>query len=281
VNSGPATFIALTAVAYALAIRACRPRQRPANWRVGAFMAGLAALGLSLASPLDGLSADLFSAHMLQHMLLSIAAPPLLALGHPLHVGLQALPASGRHVVARALVRPSWYRGAVAVMVHPLALLLAVNVPLIVWHVPWIYELALADRLVHDLEHLTFLGPPALFWLVLFEPTVPRDRRPSVEGVLLVLFATWMACDLLGATLALSGMAWYTAYTDTLRWGLSAPADQRLGGLVMWVGGGIFYGAVMLVILIRAVHVQSARARVVSGHGRPAPLTQKRPSPLP
>jgi cytochrome c oxidase assembly factor CtaG len=250
VNSGPATLIALTAIAYALAIRACRPRQRPANWRVGAFMAGLAALGLSLASPLDGLSADLFSAHMVQHMLLSIVAPPLLALGHPLHTGLLALPVSRRRAVARWLVSPSWYRVAFGILAHPVALVLAVNLPLIVWHVPWIYELALVDRLVHDVEHVTFLGPPVLLWLVLFEPTVPRDRRPSVEGALLVLFATWMVCDLLGATLALSGAAWYTGYADTLRWGLQAPADQRLGGLVMWVGGGIFYGVVMLWMLI-------------------------------
>lgn len=262
-NGGPAILIALAAVGYALAYGAVPARRRPAGWRVTAFMAGLATLGAALASPLEGLAGGLFAAHMGQHMLLAIVAPPLLALGQPLHVGTLALPVGARRAAARVVVASAATRRTIAVLVHPVTLALAINGPLVAWHVPSIYESALSSRALHDLEHLMFLLPPVLFWLVLTEPAVPRQWRPNVEGALLVLFATWMICDMLGATLALTGTAWYPAYDATDRWGLSPVEDQRLGGLIMWVGGGVFYGVAMLVMLVRAL--RAGRPRAVAG----------------
>ena len=209
-------------------------------------------LGVALAGPLDALAHTLFWAHMVQHMLLTIVVPPLLALGQPVHLGLTALPPPRRRRVARWIVRPGWPRTLLGVSADPLVLALALNVPLVLWHLPTIYEAALANQLLHDLEHISFMGPAVMLWLVLLEPTVPRRLRLSVEGALLILFTTWMVCDLLGAMLALSGAAWYPVYAQSAQaWGMSAVEDQRLGGLVMWIAGGVFYGVAMLVSFVR------------------------------
>ena len=264
-NVGPAWLIVVTALGYAFAARSARGRHRPPAWRVVAFLSGLGALGFALAGPLDALAHTLFWAHMVQHMVLTIVVPPLLALGQPVHLALTALSPARRRTVARWIVRPAWPRAVLDLVSHPLVLVLALNVPLVVWHLPAIYEAALANQLLHDLEHLSFMGPAVMLWLVLLEPTVPRWCRPSTEGALLLLFATWMVCDLLGAALTLSGAAWYPGYAVSAQaWGMSAVEDQRLGGLVMWIAGGVFYGVAMLVTFVRMSGVRSTGVHSLS-----------------
>jgi len=261
VNAGLVWLIVVAALAYALAARAAQQRHRPPPWRAGVCLSGLGVLGLAMAGPLDALAHSLFWAHMVQHMLLTIVVPPLLALGQPVHVALTALPPARRRRVAGWIFRPRWARMLLDLAAHPLVLALMLNVPLVVWHLPAIYEAALANQLLHDLEHVSFMGPAVTLWLVLLEPTVPRRCRLSAEGALLVLFTTWMVCDLLGAVLALSSATWYPAYAVSAQtWGISAVEDQRLGGLVMWIGGGVFYACAMLVMFVRLSGVRGARA---------------------
>lgn len=259
-NVGPAGLIVVAAIAYALAARAAQRRHAVPSVRVCAWLSGLGVLGVALAGPLDALAHSLFWAHMVQHMLLTIVAPPLLALGQPIHVALTALSPVSRRRVAGWIFRPRWARGLLDLAAHPLALALTLNVPLVVWHLPPIYEAAIANRLLHDLEHVSFLGPAVTLWLVLLEPTVPRRCRLSVEGALLALFTTWMVCDLLGAVLALSGAAWYPVYAASAQaGGMSAVEDQRLGGLVMWIAGGVFYACAMLVTFVQLSGARGAR----------------------
>ncbi|MCC7371472.1 MAG: cytochrome c oxidase assembly protein [Chloroflexi bacterium] len=261
-NVGPAWIVVLVALGYAYALRSAGRRRRPAGWRIGAFLGGLGVLGAALSGPLDSLAHALFWAHMVQHMLLTIVVPPLVACGQPLYVGMALFSPAQRQALARLGVESRGVRIALAIAAHPLILAVALNVPLVVWHLPTLYEAALANQVLHDLEHLTFLLPSALFWLILLDPATPRHARLSLEGTLLVLFATWMVCDMLGATLALSGAVWYPGYAvSATEWGITAAEDQRRGGLVMWIAGGLFYAAVMLGALVSRTRSRSFAAR--------------------
>jgi cytochrome c oxidase assembly factor CtaG len=109
-----------------------------------------------------------------------------------------------------------------------------------------LYQAAVRSQLLHELEHATFFSTALLFWWVLVEP-VPRSHRLGPISRLLVLFASWMIGDLLGATLTLAPELLYSLYADTPKLGGLTPlADQRLGGLIMWVGGGGLFAALLI-----------------------------------
>jgi putative membrane protein len=216
------------------------PRQVVRGWQVAAFAAGLLALLVALASPLDALAAALFSAHMLQHLLLIVVAAPLLALGAPLVPLLWALPPHPRHAVAAVwrqapALRAGWRalsRPALAWALQALALWL--------WHLPPLYEAALASEPVHAAEHVSFLGTALLFWWPLVRPG-PTNRLGGGMGTLYV-FTAAVQGSALGALLTFAPAPWYGAYdAPTRAWGLTPLEDQQLAGLLMWIPSSLVY----------------------------------------
>jgi putative membrane protein len=118
------------------------------------------------------------------------------------------------------------------------------------WHVPLPYTAALADPLLHAVEHLTLLGAGVLFWLVVVEPGVQvRFGSVPTAGY---LFASAMQCGVLGALLTLSGTLWYpvapSAASDPL-------VDQQLAGVLMWVPASLVYLVATLLVLARPLSV--------------------------
>lgn len=270
--------LAVAAVAYGLAYGAAYQAGRtvPRQWRAYAYLAGIATLALALLGPLDDWSEALFSAHMVQHLLLMVVSPLLLALGRPVQVFLRGVPSEPRRAALRQTLGRPAVRGLLAKLVHPIVLALAVNGSVLVWHVPAFYSAALRNPFIHELEHASFFGSALLFWWALVGPELPRVHRLSTSAALLLLFTTWMASDLIGATLTLASAPLYPDYTATPKpWGLTALADQRLGGLIMWVGGGVFYAIVMAGLLLTpylwprevGLHRQASR-RSSGGRGR-------------
>jgi cytochrome c oxidase assembly factor CtaG len=233
---------------YLLAYRAERAAGRPVppNWAAGAFLAGLASLAVALLGPPDYFAAVSFAAHMVQHLLLTLVGPPLLLLGRPLQLLLQRLgPRYNRPLLLPTLGRAR-VRRLLAALTHPLTVLLLFNGSLLLWHHPALYQAALRDQALHELEHASFFWTALLFWWVLIDP-LPRRHRLSPTATLLVLFASWMLGDLLGATLTLAREPLYPLYAEAQTpWGLSPAADQRLGGLIMWVGGGGLFTALLI-----------------------------------
>jgi cytochrome c oxidase assembly factor CtaG len=230
----------------------------PPGWAAGAYLAGLVSLAVALLGPPDHFASASFAAHMIQHLLLTLVAPPLLLLGRPAHTLLQGLgPRYNRPLLLPTLGRVR-VRPLLATLTHPLTILLLFNGSLLIWHHPTLYQAALRSEAWHDMEHASFFWTALLFWWVLIEP-LPRRHRPSPTATVLVLFATWMLSDLLGATLTLAREPLYPLYAETRTpWGLSPEADQRLGGLIMWVGGGGLFAA-LLIGFLAAPHVRRGR----------------------
>lgn len=212
-------------------------RRAPASWSErGRFSGGIAALGVALLSPLDAGAHLLFTLHMIQHMVLLVIAPPLLAL---------ALPAGVRRGVIRALAArsdpgaalPSFEVGALY------------NGVMLAWHLPAAYDAALRDPLIHAAEHASFVGAGVLFWSVVLSPLAGDSLSPGAR--LLLVGASDVACFLLALGLLSSSAPLYQSYLQAPRlWGFSPLEDQRLGGAAMWVLGQLVYTAPELSLIL-------------------------------
>ena len=211
------------------------------GWRVAASAGGLSSVLIALSAPLDRLAHASFAAHMVQHLLLIVAAAPLLLLADPFAALCWALPSPVRAWTGR-LLRPgtplrALWRGLTVASVAWLAHVAAVWL----WHLPSAYDAAVADRVVHDVEHLVFFGTAILFWWPIVQPA-PRLRAPTGYGVRVVyLVLAALQGAFLGLLLAMSRETWYRAYPSA--------EDQSLGGLVMWgLGGAVDMLAVLILL---------------------------------
>jgi putative membrane protein len=219
-----------------------RPRMaRQCVW----FGAGWLALVVALASPLDAAGSLALSAHMVQHELLMIVAAPLMVLGRPLGVWVWALPPSWRGSVGAA-TRARPVAALWTVVTRPLAAWMLHFAALWVWHAPPLFQAALTNNGIHALQHASFLFTALLFWwAVLGKQGLHGARGASI----VYLFSTMMHTGALGALFTMSETMWYPAYGDSaLAFGLSALEDQQLGGLIMWIPGGLAYVAAGLVL---------------------------------
>jgi putative membrane protein len=249
-NSEPALLLALLLPAgfYLWGTARCWRRAgvgRGIRWgQLAAFFGGMAALVAALLSPLDALSEALFSAHMVQHLLLLLVAPPLFVLARPLVPWLWALPPAPRRAGVNLWRRAEWpRRGWRLLTLPPLVWLLHTGL-LWAWHTPFLYQAALRHEYVHILEHVCFFGAALLlWWAVLDPPGGPRGYGISI----LAVFLTALQGGILGALLTFSPTLWYPIYAPlTAPWGLAPLADQQLAGVIMWVPSGLVYlGAVL------------------------------------
>lgn len=209
------------------------------------FALGAGVLVLALLSPLDAVSDLLFSAHMTQHELLMLVAAPLLVLGRPLGPVVGGMPARLRRGVLQWLLarQPArvWRRAT-----GPLMVWILNAVVLWIWHVPFLYEAALASEPVHWVQHASFLGVAALFWSALVQG---RYGRAGYGLASLFVFATALQGSILGALITVSPAAWYPSHrARTQAWGLSPVEDQQLAGLILWVPAGVLLAVLALAL---------------------------------
>lgn len=196
------------------------------------FLAGLLVIFIALQSPIDTYADNAFWVHMIQHLLLILAAPPLLLLGMP-----------------AAFFRPLTERPALLavmrVLVHPgFAWLISTGVFLL-WHIPALYNAAVLDKKIHGLEHLSFLVTALLFWWPVYSPLLELPRLSRANQVMYLA----LSCQpnvVLGAVLVFAPHAYYGVYAGALQLSNITPlADQQIGGAIMWVPGNIVYLAIM------------------------------------
>jgi putative membrane protein len=183
------------------------------------FFAGVALLLLDLVSPIDTLADGyLLSAHIVQHFLLALVIPPLLLLGTP-RFDLGSLTK-----LERALGQP------------PISWLLGVGT-MLAWHIPVLFNAALANENLHIFQHLSFLVTGTIFWWPILGPLKNQHLTPL--GAVSYLFGACLCCSLLGAFLTFGPVGLYPAYVGY--WGLDPKSDQQLAGVLMWVPGCFVY----------------------------------------
>jgi len=211
------------------------------------FSAGLAVMFVALVSPLDPLSDDyLFSAHMLQHILLDFIAPALFVLGLPAALIERWMRIPFMDFAERILGTPvlAWCLGIFTLWA---------------WHLPAFYNATLTSEAVHIFEHLTFLVTGTILWWPVLTPLNRRRLQPMRGVVYLTLAALFNG--ILGIIFTVSDTAYYPAYAhpedeigalSLIResWGLDPLNDQKLGGAIMWVGGSmILFWAIMALVV--------------------------------
>jgi putative membrane protein len=229
-------------------LRRRRRRDRASIGRLVLFTSGIALSVLALVSPVDPIGEQyLLSVHMLQHVMLGDAAPALLLLGLRGPLSLLIVP----RVVLRRIARIGWLRRFASVLLRPAVALGLWATVYAGWHIPAVYDYALAHQTVHDLEHLSFLLVGLLVWTLLIQP-FPHPRH-SLRVRILVALALFTLGTVLADILILTPHALYHAYAtqpDRL-FGLSPVTDQRLAGAVMMVEQLISVG-ICLAFLTRA-----------------------------
>ena len=234
------------------------------GWRLAAYLSGLASIVVALCSPLELLAELSFTAHMVQHQLLMMVAPPLLLLAAPFPMILWALPPRPRRRVGALVTRPGPVRRALATLTWMPVAGVLYTVTLWGWHHPAAYEAALRYPVLHDIEHLTFFWTATLFWWPIVNPA-PRFyhlRSGVMYGARIgYLILATAQNTLLGAVLGLSERVFYPSYAAAPRlladW--SPLDDQAFGGGVMWSGSHMFLVAI-LILLHQAMGAEDRRA---------------------
>ena len=236
---------------YLYAVGPLRKRQHLAEQvqrrQVVYFLLGVFLMFLALVSPLDELGDSyLFSAHMVQHLFLTVVGPPLLLLGTPAWLVKPLLRQRHAFLIARVLTFP-----AIAFFLY--------NADFWLWHAPPLYNATLENEAIHILEHLTFIVFGVIAWWPIFSPLEEGLPRLSLGGQILYLFFSGMPTVALGAGLTFSPPL-YAPYISAPRiWGISAATDQQLGGLIMWIPGNILYIVIMSALFIRWMQKQEAK----------------------
>jgi cytochrome c oxidase assembly factor CtaG len=194
---------------------------RSGRLRLAVALAGIAVLLAATVSPLAGLGEDrLFSAHMIQHLLLGDIAPLFFVL------------AVGRR----------------AALVHPLVALIVWCSVLALWHVPSLYDAALGNEALHQLQHLCFFAAGFLLWGAVLQGTASFAWKiGAVVGV-------GLAGTALGNVFLWANDVIYDRYASAPRaWGLSPLADQQLGGAIMLAEGAVVTIAVFAWLVLSSI----------------------------
>jgi cytochrome c oxidase assembly factor CtaG len=226
--------VGFAALAYFASVAQLR-RRRGKRWPLRCsfvFVAGLAAIAIATQSSIGTYDDVLFSVHMVQHLLLIMVAPPLLVLGRPVTLGLQAW----GNPLHRWLLRVVRSKPLTALTYPPVAVALYVVV-VAVTHLTPLMNVVVENDAVHQAEHALYLVVGYLFFLPLLgcEPIRWRLSMPARYGVLLVVMPIDIA---IGVALMLAPHELFSAYLhDGRTWGPSPVADLNLGGTIMWMGG--------------------------------------------
>jgi cytochrome c oxidase assembly factor CtaG len=216
-------------------------------WRLWSWMLGLTVLVLALGSPIEFYDTTLFSVHMIQHLLLTMVAAPLLVMGAPITLLLR---------VASPDARKRWILPVLNSRV-----MRVVSTPVVAWglfaavmwfsHFSPLFDAALEDATLHRLEHALYLGTALLFWWPVIGAD-PSPHRIGHPGRILYLALGMPLSSLLGLVIFSARTPLYEHYQSLQRtWGMSVMEDQQWAGGIMWAGGDLAF----VIALVAAVFV--------------------------
>jgi putative membrane protein len=240
-----ALFAAIYVWRFAQARREMTERGRPASSAAGplqalAFAGGMLALLAALVSPIDGLGEDyLFSAHMVQHVLLGDIAPLLILL------------ALTRVIMRPATRRLMWFERALGPFASPATGIILWLGVMYLWHVPALYDAATENAGLHLLEHTSFFVAGVALWWPLIQPVPMRRRLTGLQPIGYIAGAK-AGLAALGLYLTWSATAIYPYYEGVPRiWGLSPVEDQNVGGVIMMLEQSLTLVLVLVALFVR------------------------------
>ncbi len=235
----PSTVIGIAALGALYLWAGPRVGQSPTTRQKICFFSGLAVMFASLNGPIHDLSDGyLFSAHMVQHLILTLAMPPLLIAGVPGGMLRPLLEYRPFAALAKIVTRPVWC-------------FVIFNVVIAAWHLPPLYNAAMADHNIHILEHLMFMVAAVLMWWPLMSP-LPELPRLAYPGQMLYSWLMTIPMTIIAIYIAMADSVLYPAYAAAPRiLALSPLEDQLLGALIMWIPGGIIFYIIMTVVFFK------------------------------
>jgi len=245
----------LVAALYARRVLTLRARGTPVpRWRIGLFTTGIATLLVALVSPVHALGEQMFSFHMVQHVLLGDLAPLALLAG-----------------LTGPILRPALaFLHRLRFLAHPLVALPLWGLNLYAWHLPVLYQAALRSESVHALEHVLFIGCGINMWMPLFGP-LPKPQWFGNLAKLGYIVAVRLAGALLGNIFIWSGTAFYSYYQrGEAYWGISALKDQGIAGSVMMIEGSFLTIGLFAWLFLKSAKEGEERQELVdfaSAHG--------------
>lgn len=257
------SMLAVAAALYLYAVRRLRARGVP--WSTGRcvlWVIGLVAILLATSSSIGVYDTTLFTAHAVQHMLLSLVAPVPLALAAPITLALRSLSVAGR----KRLVAILHSRGA-RVLAHPLsAYTLFIVSPFVLYYSP-MYEATLRNDLLHNLSHVHYVATGFLLFAVILALDPLPHRMPYVFRIMMIIGLGPMHV-LLGVPI-MSGNEvfaedWYAALGRD--WGPSLLADQQTGGGLLWVFGDVVTVGFLAGLYLHWLRSDARDARRVDRH---------------
>jgi cytochrome c oxidase assembly factor CtaG len=265
-------------------VNGAHPQSRVPRRRTIAFVAAMTALSFALLSGIERYDTTLFSVHMVQHLLLTMVAAPLIALAAPITLVLRLSSPETR----RQVVLPVLHSRVMRFISFPAVAWIAFAAVMWGAHFSPLFDAALENPLAHDIEHALFLGTALLFWwpVVAADPIPWRLAHPSrsLYTFLQMPQNTFLAVIILGATVPLY-QHYATLQIPWPGWTATALDDQRLAAGIMWVGGDLlFIGAVAALVWgwMRAEEANTARAdrradaELVAIRAREAALAERR-----
>lgn len=213
--------------------------------RTAYFLSGVGAIAIALLSPIEAYDTVLFSVHVTQHMLLTMVAAPLLALGAPITLALRVAKGRTRRRMTRVLHSPP-----LRVVGHPLVAWVLFTLSLYALYFSPLFDLTLRNPFVHDLVHLHFLAAGLLFWWPVVGLDPSRWRLPHIARLLFVFLMVPFHA-FLGVAIMNSGRVLAPALESFQRsWGPTPLADQQTGGAILWGAGDLIAILAVLGILI-------------------------------
>jgi cytochrome c oxidase assembly factor CtaG len=243
--------IAAVAIAYAVRAHTLARRDQPVPWwRIALFALGIGLLLVAVASPIAAVAEEeLFSAHMVQHLLLGDLAPLCLLAGltGPL--------------IRPVLALPGVYR--LRVLANPLVALPIWAANLALWHTPALYEAAVENGGVHALQHMCFFAAGIVLWLPVLE-TLPAPEWFGTGAKLGYIVGVRLVATVLGNVFVWGSGPFYDVYESGQDYlGLSPEADQSLAGSLMMLEGSIVTIVAIAWLFLRMAQEGEVRQRLL------------------